>query len=125
MGDVLDILPVQASADSEGERFGVWVIIERATASVVGDIGFLGPPADGVVEMGFSVVPERRRQGFASEAAAALVEWALREPGVEVVIARCDSGNDASIGVLQRAGFVRTAEDDGVISWRSAGVPAS
>ena len=32
-----------------------------------------------------------------------------------------DSDNDASIGVLERAGFVRTAEADGVIHWETAG----
>ena len=72
------------------------------------------------VEIGFSVVPERRRLGFASEAAAALVDWARGQPGVDRVVARCDSDNDASIGVLERAGFVRTAEADGVIHWRAA-----
>ena len=118
--DLLDILPMQASADPDGEPYGIWVMVERATNSVVGDIGFMGPPADGVVEIGFSVVPERRRLGFASEAAAALVDWALGQPGVDRVVARCDSDNDASIGVLERAGFVRTAEADGVIHWRAA-----
>jgi ribosomal-protein-alanine N-acetyltransferase len=118
--DLLDILPMPASADPEGEPYGIWVMVERATNGLVGDIGFMGPPADGIVEIGFSVVPERRRLGFASEAAAAVVEWALGEPSVDRVVARCDSDNDASIGVLERAGFVRTAEADGVIHWTTA-----
>lgn len=118
--DLLDVLPMQAAADPAGERYGIWVMVERATGSVVGDIGFMGRPTDGVVEIGFSVVPERRRLGFGSEAATALVDWGLGEPGVEHVVARCDSDNQASIGVLERSGFVRTGEADGVIRWRAA-----
>jgi RimJ/RimL family protein N-acetyltransferase len=117
--DLLDILPMQAAADPAGERYGIWVMVERATGSVVGDIGFMGPPTDGVVEIGFSVVPERRRLGFASEAARGLVDWALGEPRVDRVVARCDADNDASISVLEHAGFVRAGEADGVIHWRA------
>jgi RimJ/RimL family protein N-acetyltransferase len=116
--DLLDVLPMQASA-GDAERYGIWVMIERATNGVVGDIGFLGPPSDGVVEIGFSVVPERRRLGFASEAAAALVDWALHEPDVDAVVARCEAGNVASVSVLDRAGFATTGKVDDVIHWRT------
>jgi ribosomal-protein-alanine N-acetyltransferase len=115
--DLLDVLPMQASA-GDAERFGIWVMIERATNGVVGDIGFLGPPSKGVVEIGFSVVPERRRLGFASEATAAIVDWALHEPDVDAVVARCDRDNLASIGVLDGAGFARTGEVNDAIHWR-------
>jgi len=33
------------------------------------------------------------------------------------VIAHCDADNLASIGVLERTGFVRTEEADGQIGW--------
>jgi RimJ/RimL family protein N-acetyltransferase len=119
--DLLAVLPMQAAADADQERFGVWVMIERRTNRVVGDIGFMGPPNDGVVEIGFSVIPDRRRRGYATEAAAAIVDWALRERGIRGVIARCDAGNRASIRVLERVGLVRTGEVDGQIRWhRSA-----
>ena len=118
-GDLLDILPVQAAAEPDLERFGVWVMIERDTDRVVGDVGFMGPPEAGVVELGFSVIPDRRRRGYATEAAATLVGWALREAGVCSVVARCDADNEASVRVLERVGLVRTGEDDGVIHWRS------
>ena len=40
------------------ECFGIWVMIERGSQSVVGDIGFMGPPdTDGSVEVGYSVIP--------------------------------------------------------------------
>jgi len=117
--DLLDLLPLQASASHADERFGVWVMIERETTSVVGDMGFIGPPDDhGSVEVGYSVIPIRRRRGYATEAARAVVDWALDQSGVEVVVASCDHDNVPSIRTLERIGFLRTGETNGRIRWR-------
>ena len=81
--DLLDILPMQAAAAPSEERFGVWVMIERGSTTVVGDIGFMGPPdEDGDVETGYCVIPGRRGRGYAGEAVQAIVAWALTQPGV-------------------------------------------
>ena len=116
--DLLDVLPIQASAPPSGERFGVWVVIELESATVVGDIGFFGPPdAEGVLEVGYSIVPDRRRRGYASEAAAALVTWALDQRGVEKIVAACEADNVASLLTLDRVGFRRMGEADGRVHW--------
>jgi ribosomal-protein-alanine N-acetyltransferase len=123
--DLLDVLPIQASASLSDERFGIWVMIEHESGSVVGDIGFIGPPGnDGSIEIGYSVIPARRRRGYATEAARALVEWALQESEVEVVVASCDKGNVPSVRTLERVGFLRADEADGQIRWRYDGLPA-
>jgi len=117
--DLLDVLPIQAAAGLDDEPFDVWVIIERESATVIGDIGFLGPPnANCTVEIGYSVIPDRRRRRYASEAAHALVEWALGQPQVGVVVAGCDRKSAASIRILERIGFVRTGETNGQLRWR-------
>jgi ribosomal-protein-alanine N-acetyltransferase len=117
--DLLDVLPMQAAAADVGaERFGVWVLVERETNTVVGDIGFFGPPLGQTVEIGFSVIPDRRRRGYASEAARALVDWALRQPGIGEVTARSDVENEASARVLTRAAFDRVGVTGGTIRWR-------
>jgi ribosomal-protein-alanine N-acetyltransferase len=117
--DLLDVLPLQAATSPETESFGVWVMIERDSGSVVGDIGFMGPPDEtGSVEVGYSVIPDRRRRGYATEAARAIVEWALSQPGVQLIVAGCDRDNDPSIRTLERLGFHRTGEADRQIRWR-------
>jgi [ribosomal protein S5]-alanine N-acetyltransferase len=117
--DVLDVLPIQARTSPETARFGVWVIIERPTATVVGDIGFLGPPgADQTVEIGYSIVPDRRRRGYATEAARALISWALGQPGVSMVVAGCDQTNLPSIRTLERLGFSRVEPAGDQLRWR-------
>jgi len=115
----LEFLPQLAAAGDAVRPFGAWAIIERSTNEVVGDIGFHGPPDDdGRVEIGYAVVPSRRLRGYASEALEALVRWVADQPGVIEVTARCEPSNAASIRTLERGGFERVAERDGLIEWR-------
>jgi [ribosomal protein S5]-alanine N-acetyltransferase len=124
--NLLGVLRRHAGIQVAAECFGVWVIIERSSGSVVGDIGFHGPPdVDGTIEVGYSVVPSRRRRGYASEAAGALVEWARSQPSVRVVVAGCDPNNMGSICTLERVGFHRTGDANGEIRWRFDGEPDS
>jgi RimJ/RimL family protein N-acetyltransferase len=67
--------------------------------------GFLGPPQAGTVEVGYSVLPQFQGQGFATEMVAALVDWALAQPGVERVIAEVLPSNTPSVRLLRRIGF--------------------
>jgi ribosomal-protein-alanine N-acetyltransferase len=65
--DLIDVLPIQAAAPENDERFGVWVMMERESTSVVGDIGFKGPPDETrSIEVGYSVIPDCRRRGYAT-----------------------------------------------------------
>ena len=74
--------------------------------SLVAGAGYLGPPADGLVEIGYSVVPEARRRGFAAEIVRALADRALSSHAVCKVIAHTLASNFASQGVLKRSGFI-------------------
>lgn len=117
--DLLDVLSVQAEMNPTDELFGVWVIIERESRMVVGDVGFRGPPGvDWALEIGYSVIPDRRRRGYATEATLALTQWALGQAQVRVVVAACDRDNVASARVLERIGFIPTGEIKGQLGWR-------
>ena len=59
----------------------------------------------GFIELGYSITSLYRRQGFASEAAGRLIDWAFEEGGVEQIIAGCDRRNRASVRTLRRLGF--------------------
>jgi ribosomal-protein-alanine N-acetyltransferase len=72
----------------------------------VGIAGYKGPPAeDGTVEVGYSIVPAHRRNGYAAEATAALVDAAFARPDVRRVIAETLPELVPSIGVLEKLGF--------------------
>ena len=75
---------------------------------VIAEVGFHGPPdPDGWVEIGYRVVLEHRRQGFAEEAVSALLGWANAR-GVTGVTASVNLGNAESIGLLHKLDFTAT-----------------
>ena len=96
------------------EEFGFYLVIRRQDELVVGEIGFVGPPDDGAVTIGYAIVPSARRQGYATEAIGALASWALAQPGVREVRAQTLRDNEPSVRALLRAGFAETDRDEKV-----------
>lgn len=95
------------------EGWSVWYAVRKADAqgprALVGAGGYFGPPdSEGVVEIGYSVLPEWRRMGYASEMVQALLERAFSNAQVTKVIAHTTESNAASIGVLSHCGFLAT-----------------
>ena len=89
-----------------------WYAIHRPVPEhgrvVIGAGGYFGPPGtDGVVEVGFSVVPEFRKLGFAAELVHGLASRALSVPGVVRLIAHTRTANPQSIRVLEKCGFAQ------------------
>jgi RimJ/RimL family protein N-acetyltransferase len=72
----------------------------------VGLAGFHGPPdIGGSVEVGYEIEPDDRRNGYATEAAGSLVDWAFGQPGLRCVNAAVRADNEPSLGVVRRLGF--------------------
>ena len=99
-----------------------FALVHRTDGSTVGNCGFKGPPsADGMVEIAYGVAPEHEGKGYATEAAAALVVYALKSGQVRVVRAHTLPDNKASSRVLTKSGFRFIGEvtepDDGLV-WR-------
>jgi ribosomal-protein-alanine N-acetyltransferase len=109
--ELADFLPHYANQlrqDPKALGYGVWLVIERESRTIVGSSGFQGRPnADGDVEIGYGVHADFRNRGYATEAARALVEWAFEQPGVKTVMAHCDQDNIASHRVVAKAGLVQ------------------
>jgi len=98
---------LQSTPEAVGWLSWYWILEESGRRHLVGGGGFKGLPSDiGAIEIGYEVRPECRQQGFATEAVTALVAWALSDARVCRVIAETSPDNQASIGVLLRAGFV-------------------
>lgn len=97
--------------------FGPRLVVERSTGEVIGTAGFFGPPRDGVVEIGYGIVPSRQRRGYATEAAGALVELAVAQPGVSEVVAHAEAGNAASIRVLEKNGLTYAGREGSLVRY--------
>ena len=122
--ELAEFLPFYANLlrqDPHMLGYGVWLVIERESRTVVGSAGFQGRPnADGEVEIGYGVHPDFRNRGYATEAASALVGWALEQPDVKRVIAHCDRDNLPSHRVVAKAGLVeRGVQADGRIRFET------
>jgi ribosomal-protein-alanine N-acetyltransferase len=67
--------------------------------------GCLGPPVDGVVEIGYSVLPGFQRRGYATELMTAVVDWLELDERVHHITAETAADNVASRRLLARLGF--------------------
>ena len=103
------------------ERWGFSLVVRLEDMIVIGEIGFVGPPGDGAVMIGYAIVPSARRQGYATEAISALSRWALEQPEVGEVRAQTLPDNEASIRALLRAGFEETHGNEKLRRFRRAG----
>jgi RimJ/RimL family protein N-acetyltransferase len=88
---------------------GGWVqfsLEDRSDGRLVGDIGL--SPADGepgVIKVGYTISPLFQGRGYATEAVGALVAYAFRTLGADVVRAYADAENAASIRVAEKVGL--------------------
>ncbi|WP_415922202.1 GNAT family N-acetyltransferase [Tateyamaria sp. SN6-1] len=85
---------------------GFWIVCTVPGAQRIGLMS-LTPHKDGLdTELSYQMVPAQWGQGFATEAAQALVQYGLADLGLPRIIAETQSANARSWGMLQRVGFV-------------------
>ncbi|HYC33742.1 MAG TPA: GNAT family N-acetyltransferase [Gemmatimonadales bacterium] len=108
---------------AEGPQEAGWwmyfVVLRQGPAgrTLIGSAGYKGPPKDATVEVGYGIVRDHQRQGYASEAVRALLRRAFEAPEVRRVIAETLPELIPSIGVLRRCGFrlIGEGSEPGVI----------
>ncbi|MCQ4040562.1 GNAT family N-acetyltransferase [Streptantibioticus rubrisoli] len=106
-----------AKASAAGQHrphWGLFAILRAEDAVAVGGMGFHGPPVDGVVEVGYDLSVSGRGSGWATDALRLLTDWTLRQPGVHTVLAMTEPDNRPSQRVLERAGFHRVEDREGL-----------
>lgn len=97
-------------ADPNQLPWRIRLIVERSSNIVIGSVNLKGAPdADGDVEIGWGLNQEYQGQGYATEAAAAVMRWAFQQPRVRSISATVPDDNDASQRVARRLGLTRTA----------------
>jgi RimJ/RimL family protein N-acetyltransferase len=86
------------------QGFAMFSVIERETGDWVGRVGPWCPEGWPGTEIGWSIVRSRWGRGYATEAAAASIDWAFDELGWTEVIHCIDDGNEPSAAVARRLG---------------------
>jgi len=107
--DALVLFFAQLKHDPKLAGWLSWYFVLRGNGEepvLVGSGGFKGPPLpDGTVELGYSVLPQYRGRGYATEAVGALLLWAFSHKEVARVIAETALENRSSVRVLKKLGF--------------------
>jgi len=109
--DVVELW-LRRSRDPESIVWGPYAVLLRAERRMIGHAGFHLPPgapglepyARGGVELGYTIYPDFRRRGFATEACVGLMDWAAAH-GVTSFVVSISPTNAASIAVARRLGF--------------------
>ncbi len=83
-------------------RFGMW-----DGDTMVGTIN-LKPSEDRSLEVGYLVSEQHAGQGYATRSLKALSKYAFENQDIDALVADVYVGNDASKGVLEKAGFKYT-----------------
>lgn len=114
LADALEFIAAQLETEPRAAEWPfLYIIVDDAQTAagrgrlLVGGAGFKGAPkADGTVELGYGIVEDQQRRGYASEAVAGMVRWAFGHPEVTRVTAHTFERHYASVGVLRKNGFV-------------------
>jgi ribosomal-protein-alanine N-acetyltransferase len=122
--DSLHYVHESLKRDPASHNWGYHLFIHAEDKTLIGEGGFKGKPdTEGMVEIGYAIVPEYRRRGLAFEAARALADYAIQHAEVKVLQAHTLKDGTASIRILEKLGmkFCGTAQDPDegeVLRWR-------
>jgi RimJ/RimL family protein N-acetyltransferase len=111
---IISIRLEQMEREPESAEWLLRLMVDIRTSRVVGYVNFHSPPIDGRAELGYTVFEPFRRQGYASEAARAMLRWANQVHGVAAFVVSISPGNEPSLGLAAKLGFERvgTQYDD-------------
>ena len=94
---------------------GFWVIEDRATGLLIGEIGIMDahrdidPPFGEDRELGWALLPDAHGKGFASEALQTVLDWERQVFNAPCLVALIDPDNAPSIRLAHKFGFAERA----------------
>jgi RimJ/RimL family protein N-acetyltransferase len=99
----------QVAFSNEGDKV-VLAVQRRDDMRLIGEVSLIWRSlADQQGEVGYILHPDAQGQGYASEAARALLAFGFEVMGLHRIYARCDARNAASARVMQRLGMRQEA----------------
>jgi RimJ/RimL family protein N-acetyltransferase len=105
----------QAARDPSAGKWLVRAVVLRESHEMIGHAGFHGPPGvnalkdERAVELGYTIFPAHRGNGYATEAVDGLIRWA-GERGIRGFVASVGPENEASLAIVRKLGFIHVGE---------------
>lgn len=96
---------VEQQTERPRRRF-LLAITLPGSGRLIGNCGIRRKPEnDHEADIGYEVAPEHWDQGYATEAALAMLDFGFRELGLHRISSWCIADNSASVKVLEKAGL--------------------
>ena len=92
--------------------FGLWAVVLKGTGEFIGDCGITMQNIDGEMlpEIGYHIHKKYWRQGFAKEAAGAVMDWAFLNTGYNTLYSYMKYTNTASYSTAISVGMKKVKE---------------
>lgn len=105
LDDARTYIEERALAGYEKNGFGPFAVAIKPSGQVVGIVSLLDRDELDDVDIGFAFLPDSWRQGFASEATSAVMDFAFSDLGLGRIIAITQPDNITSIKTLEKMGL--------------------
>lgn len=89
------------------DGYTLWMWREAASGELIGQVGLQPAEVEGeaVVEVGWSIAPERWGEGLATDTGAASIDWGFEQIGLDEIVSFAMLENGASIRVMEKLGM--------------------
>jgi [ribosomal protein S5]-alanine N-acetyltransferase len=107
----INLMILSSQISFQEKKYGLWFIVEKNNKEIVGFVGLWHFFEEKQPQLSYALLPRQTKCGFATEAAAAIVEYSFSELGFQYLTASCDRLNLASQKVLRRLNFYKFKEE--------------
>lgn len=85
--------------------YGIYMVEIKDSGEQIGTCGLVNREGMEDVEIGFALLPQFWSQGYAIEAAQAVMVYAKKELGLQRIVAIANLGNESSFKLLEKLGL--------------------
>lgn len=100
--DYLNNGPIKSYSEN---GYGLWIMILKETEESIGICGLVNRESLDDIDIGFALLPEYSKLGYAYEAAKATMDYAKDTLAIEKIVAITDQDNHTSIKLLNKLGL--------------------
>ena len=92
------------------EKLGLWLIETKNEPEILGFVGLWYFFDENQPQLAYALLPEATKQGYATEAAARILQYSFQELDYDYLLASCDRPNIESQQVAIRLGMKQVSE---------------
>jgi RimJ/RimL family protein N-acetyltransferase len=97
--------------DPHFAELGIILAVEKESKQVIGSAGFHDfPDQNGMIEVGFGIVPEMQNKGFGKELLFGMWDWISKNPEVKILRYTVSPTNAPSMHIINSLGFTKVGE---------------